>query len=151
MQFSDMPIVDATRNHNKDGNYFSEKANGFLAALNIPMFVSKKDAVEFIESFDPTIDALVQSMEESGAAYSTETILLFGSTLGEAFRIVFGGQWHFSEKQERWVVVCKMKDGSDIEMNIFLKTEKRIVNGMEDSVTYYFQLTKKMIDGERLQ
>ncbi len=138
--------MDETRDKSKDANYFLDYAKRFFVTLKIPMFQEKESALGFVDSLDPTIDLLTDSLKESGYSYSIETILLLGSSLGEAFRLIFNGQWSFSEKQGRWIIAIQTKDGSSMEMNVFRKIENRIINGMEDSILYYYQSTKSLLE-----
>ena len=137
--------MDETRDKSKNANYFIEYAKQFFTTLKISMFQEKEGALGFIDSFDPTMDMLVNSLKNSGYPYSVETILLLGSSLGEAFRSIFNGQWSFSERQGRWVITVQAKNGSIIELNVFRKIENRIINGMEDSILYYYQSTKSLL------
>lgn len=140
--------MNETRDPKQDPQFFSSTAQHFVDQLELPMFKTKEEANGFIRALDNTIDVLVAHMQENNMNYSDSTILNFGSVLGEAFRVVFGGQWKFSEGQNRWVIVTKTKDGSRAEINVFNKLQKRIENGMEDSITYYFQMLQKTLVGE---
>lgn len=112
------------------------------------MFENKEQAGDFIETFDGAVDALVSEMKDMVTTYSDETILLFGSALGEAFRIVFDASWKYSDTQERWVVSRRTFKGDNVDFNVFNKIEKRIENGMDDSIGYYFVVNKKIVSGE---
>jgi len=141
-------VMDETRNKNLNPVFFVEKAQELFRILNNSIFKDKNKAEEFIKSFDIIVDTLIAQMKESGTVYTKETILLFGSSLGEAFCIVFNGNWKYSEKQQRWIISCNTKDGDPAELNVFHKLEKRIENGMEDSISYYFDVNKKLLLGE---
>ena len=106
--------LDQTIDRNLKSDFFTKEASRFFAALNISMFKSREQAGDFIETFDNAIDALVSEMKDMATAYSDETILLFGSALGEAFRIVFDASWKYSDTQERWVVSRKTLKGDNV-------------------------------------
>lgn len=65
-----------------------------------------------------------------------------GAYLGEVLVRSLGGVW--KEEQGRWVVRITLSDGSYGDANVFAKVEKRFVNGMEDSLSYYVASLKKM-------
>lgn len=69
-------------------------------------------------------------------------ILLFGSFLGEAMRHVFGGEW--IETEQGW----GLKINDTVTVFPFAKIKKRFVNGMGDSITYYYQSVKAVLDSE---
>ena len=140
--------LDQTKDESLKPDFFTEEAARFFAALNVPIFKSKEQAGDFIETFDATIDTLVSEMKDMATTYSDETILLFGSALGEALRIVFDASWEYSDAQNRWVISRKTLKGDKVEFNVFRKLKKRIENGMDDSIGYYFVVNKKIISGE---
>ena len=140
--------MEETQDPNKGKDFFLGIAKSFLKLLNLPMITTKEDAEGLIAGFDPMVDELTKSMKETGNLYSSETILLLGSALGEAFILSFGGEWHYSEKQKRWVILAPMKDGTNAELNVFRKVLNRVENGMEDSISFYFESTKKILNGE---
>lgn len=74
-------------------------------------------------------------------------ILTIGSFLGETLNKIWGSRWHYSPSQERWVLFIKSKKGDDLELNIFRKVHNRMLNGEEDSILYWYESAKKMIDG----
>lgn len=137
--------MDETRNPNLSPEFFAEKTKEFFATMNVPSPENAQQAQEFINALDGTINALTAHLRENGLTYSDNTILYFGSPLGEAFGILFNGSWKFSEKQGRWVVECRASNGDEVEINVFRKVEKRIENGMEDSISYYLEGIKKVL------
>jgi len=66
-----------------------------------------------------------------------QVIILFGSYLGEAIRLTLGGEW--AEREGQWFI----KFG-DADINVFNKVHKRLLNGEEDSLGYFYQMLKKM-------
>ena len=66
-------------------------------------------------------------------------VLLFGSFLGEAIINTLGGHWE--KGTQSWGVRI-----GDATMNVFSKVEKRLLNGIEDSISYYYKSTKKMLE-----
>ena len=140
--------MDETRDPNLSSAFFAEKTRDFFAPMDVPNPANAQQAEEFINAIDVTVDALTNHLRETGLTFSDTTILYFGSPLGEALRILFNGAWRFSEKQERWVVECLAKNGGRVEMNVFRKIEKRIENGMEDSISFYLEGIKKIMTAE---
>lgn len=137
--------MDETRDRNLNPAFFAEKTRDFFAPMHVPNPTNAKQAEEFIDAMDVTVDALTDHLRDTGLTYSNTTILYFGSPLGEAFRILFNGIWRFSEKQERWVVECLAKNGDKVEINVFRKIEKRIENGTEDSISFYLEGIKNIM------
>jgi len=69
-------------------------------------------------------------------------LVLFGSFLGEAMRRVFGGEW--VETQQGW----GLKINDTVTVFPFVKIRKRLTNGMQDSITYYYQSVKEVVKRE---
>jgi hypothetical protein len=65
-------------------------------------------------------------------------ILLFGSFLGEAIRHTLGGVW--VEAEQGWGLRV-----GEATIMVFTKIKKRLLNGAEDSISYYYQSTKGML------
>ena len=137
--------MDQTRNPNITPDYFLEQAAECLVTFSLPPFTNPEEAVAFIETADILADALIERMQKDGSTYSEKTILLFGSPIGEAFRRLLGGEWKFSPKQNRWVIAVTLDDGAVAEFNVFNKFEKRLTNGMEDSILYFLQAAPKTL------
>ena len=137
--------MDETRDSNLDPAFFKEKTREFFAPMHVTNPEDAKQAEEFINALDATADVLTAHLRETGLTYSDTTILYFGSPLGEAFRILFNGAWIFSQKQGRWVIKCLAQNGDEIEINVFRKIEKRIENGIEDSISFYLASIKKLM------
>lgn len=137
--------MDSTRNKNTDTNYFHVLAETWLSRFNLPMIKDKPNAEIFVETLDQGLDILIPSIpeKEKEKAFGMY-IMLIGSTLGEMFKIIFNGDWYFSEKQNRWVISVKNKNGEETELNVFNKIEKRFLNGDEDSIKYYYDNIKRI-------
>ncbi|HOX97082.1 MAG TPA: hypothetical protein PL066_01850 [bacterium] len=65
-------------------------------------------------------------------------IVLFGSFLGEAIKQTLGGEWVETEQG------LGIKIG-DATIMVFTKIKKRLLNGMEDSISYYYKNLKRML------
>src|SRR3989344_935545 len=111
--------LDSTMDPNGSPDLFTKKAEEFFTTLNLPLFTDVLQAEVFVRALDGMADTLIMSMQQNDTTYSPETVLLLGSSLGEAFRIVFGGRWLYSEKQGRWVIACKDGGGNPAELNVF--------------------------------
>ncbi|PIR97987.1 MAG: hypothetical protein COT89_01920 [Candidatus Colwellbacteria bacterium CG10_big_fil_rev_8_21_14_0_10_42_22] len=68
-------------------------------------------------------------------------ILLIGSFLGEAIIKTLNGEWE--ETQQGWGIRVK-----NATLMVFSKVKKRLLNGMEDSISFYYTSTKKMLEDD---
>ena len=66
-------------------------------------------------------------------------VIPMGSFLGEVIRVTIGGEW--VNNQQGWGV--KIDDST---MMVFSKVKKRFLNGMGDSISYYYQSLKKILN-----
>jgi hypothetical protein len=95
--------------------------------------------LKFDEESILKLDDLIQSAwPEQPPATLDNVILLFGSFLGEAIKHALGGDW--MKTDQGWCIKI-----GDAEIMVFTKIKKRLLNGMEDSIGYYFQSIKKML------
>ncbi len=69
-------------------------------------------------------------------------VQIIGAYLGEAIVRNLHGQWAGGDG--RWVVELTIPDGSKVQANVFYKTHKRLTNGMEDSLGYYYHMMKQI-------
>ena len=136
--------MDITQDPSINAVVFTQKAKEFFVNNKTPEFTSTVEAGAMISAADPLVDIYVQKLTAEGVTYSDQLILEFGSALGEAYKMLFLGEWNFSPSQERWVILFTSPKGSLYEVNIFNKLRKRFDNGMEDSIQYYFDMLKKM-------
>ncbi|MBP7741112.1 MAG: hypothetical protein KA104_00275 [Candidatus Pacebacteria bacterium] len=140
--------MDQTRNPELSPELFAQRTAQFFETYQLPPFTTVEEAVNFVMVMDTLVDAICDSMKQLEMSYTPETILIFGSPLGEAMRKIFQAVWIFSPAQDRWVLAFETPKGEMMELNVFNKLEKRIDNGMEDSITYFLQGTTKMlVDG----
>jgi hypothetical protein len=140
-----MADMEQTRDPNLTPEFFSNKALEFFTIFNSQPFTDWEGALEFIDAADVLADTIITAMQEGATAYTDDTLVIFGSPLGEAFKILFGGGWHYAEEQERWVIRTKTPERDRMDINVFNKFEKRLVNGMEDSISYYMRGMAKML------
>lgn len=68
-------------------------------------------------------------------------ILLFGSFLGEAIIKNLGGQW--VKVEQGWGIKIE-----DTTLMVFTKVKKRFLNGIEDSISYYYKGVKDMLKND---
>jgi len=128
--------VETTRNKTLNPEYFTEIFTDYFTSLGHEPFASTDDAIQYIYAVDNILNNAAETLDSIDAS----SYVQIGCALGEAFIKVFDGVWFYSEKPQRWVV--RFSNGSDvIEQNVFNKLEKRIQNGMEDSITYSYEAT----------
>ena len=85
------------------------------------------------------LDDMIQTnWPEEPPVQIDDVILLFGSFLGEAIRHTLGGEW--VETEQGWGIEI-----GDATLMVFTKIKKRLLNGMEDSISYYYQSMKEML------
>lgn len=69
-------------------------------------------------------------------------VQIIGAYVGEVIVRNLQGEW--AQADGRWVVEFAIPHGSTANANVFYKTHNRFINGMEDSLGYYYQMMKKM-------
>ncbi|MEW6408352.1 MAG: hypothetical protein AB1465_06730 [Patescibacteria group bacterium] len=85
------------------------------------------------------LDNLIQeAWPDQPPAQLDNVVLLFGSFLGEAIKQTLGGEW--IQTEQGWGIKI-----DDATLMVFTKVKKRLLNGMEDSISYYYQSTKGML------
>jgi|GEM_PF-2359066 len=136
--------MNPTQDPQTDASFFTACAEDWFLNNKTPKFATTHEAIGLIQAADPLVDIYQRQLEEAGATYSDRLILEFGSALGEAFRLLFIGEWKYSASQERWVISFTTPQGSTSEINIFYKLQKRFDNGMVDSVGFLFEGVRKM-------
>lgn len=77
-------------------------------------------------------DIVSRGWPESPPRQLDHVVLLFGSFLGEAIKAVLGGEWFKNEKG--WGIRI-----GKANIMVFTKIQKRFLNGIEDSITHYYQ------------
>lgn len=71
-----------------------------------------------------------------------------GSFLGETVIDTYGGEWFWSEKQERWVVLITTNNKSIIHVNVFRKIEERIERAEGGILTFWWDMLAETINNE---
>jgi len=77
-----------------------------------------------------------------------QMIMLFGSFLGEAFRQLYKGRWEWNDHFNTWGVTFPLPNGNEETVFVFAKAEKRFVNGMEDSLSFFAKVTDLKAKGK---
>ncbi|MBL4644459.1 MAG: hypothetical protein JKX80_01175 [Candidatus Pacebacteria bacterium] len=143
--------MDETRNRNRNHLFFQAQAKKYLEPFGLELFKTRDEAIVFLDHCDDAIEILISNIEKSGSSrdlINSNTALPMASAIAEALRIVFDGRWIFSEAQNRWVVRIILENESIIDMNPFNKFEKRIQNGVEDAIDFYFKSMIRTIKEE---
>ena len=136
------------RDKEQDEMFFRETAGGFLALLKVPIPKNKEEAKTFLTTYDEGVDELKNYTQESGKGYSSHTIVLFGSVLGEALRILWNGVWKFSDKKNRWVMMCSCEKGIQKEVDVFDLVEKSVLGEMKTTIYAYCMSLEKYLQRE---
>jgi hypothetical protein len=88
------------------------------------------------------LDHLIQeAWPEEPPVQIDNVIVLFGSFLGEAIKQTLGGEW--VQTEQGWGIKI-----GDANLMVFTKVKKRLLNGMEDSISYYYQAMKGMLKND---
>lgn len=144
--------MEPTTTASTQPDFFTDSAIEFFTINDIVdyQFYDAETAVTFIYTIDEMIDAFITRIIDDEIPLSALLLLHLGSALGEAYKLIFNGQWYFNENVERWVVQFTMPGGDIFEVNVFSKIMKRFENGDEDLVSYMFD-TIKALFLERLE
>ncbi len=84
-------------------------------------------------------DLIQEAWPDQPPVQIDNVITLFGSFLGEAIIHTLGGEW--VETDQGWGIAI-----GDATLLVFTKIKKRLINGMEDSISYYYQSAKSMLE-----
>jgi len=136
--------MEATHDPATDSALFEAKSNEFFDSYGILRVSDAPTGVGFLSIVDELLEAFAKEIEGQGLFFTDDFVLKLGSAIGESYRHIFVGEWRYSSKQERWVVAFHSPNGSVYEINVFNKLIKRLENGMEDSIGYHYEMTKKM-------
>ena len=130
---------NTTRDPNVDPIFFSSTSDSFIKLMTERM---GRPLIKSIEVFSLLDDALNNCPKENADYMS----VLVGCYVGEFLKEIFVGKWYWSVSQERWVILLQDKNNESIELNVFRKIKNRICNGEEDSLAYWYTMTKNMIE-----
>ncbi len=109
---------------------------------------------DYSEASIALLDPMIEENWGAKPPVQLEAVVqIIGAYIGEVISRNLHGQW-IENNNGRWVVEIIATDGSKMEANVFYKTQKRLTNGMEDSLGYYYQMMKQMqekgMPGERV-
>jgi hypothetical protein len=147
-------IDTITRNKKIDPSVFQSISTAFIKQTDIfggTGFVGSLEEKRIPHIIDLALKDFPQLTEKLNDQTVDDIILNIGSFLGETLLKIYktyGASWKWSDNQERWVIGFKNKKDDYIELNVFYKIEKRIKNGMEDSIEYCCKVWKDMIAGK---
>lgn len=134
--------MDPTRDPKTDPHVFAKTYQDYLDSLT-KGGINIDRPEDLILMIDGSINLLQPKNDQEAGMMMFNSACYVGGNMIK----LFGGYWTWSKNQERWIVALKDKrEGSDIEANVFHKMEKRIVNGMEESISYWYKMMKKMIN-----
>ncbi|PIU98370.1 hypothetical protein COS61_01745 [Candidatus Wolfebacteria bacterium CG03_land_8_20_14_0_80_40_12] len=124
-------------------NQFRQYAqNQFRQYAQIHIDITKKSFgidLGFDEKSILKLDDLIQeAWPDQPPTQIDNVILLFGSFLGEAIKQTLGGEW--VQTEQGWGIKI-----GDATLMVFTKIKKRLLNGIEGSISYYYQITKGML------
>jgi hypothetical protein len=106
-------------------------AENFGKQSGIAPFANTPESIEYLDEFLERQAATVKASEAS----INKFVSLLGAYLGECIIANYGGQWQ--ESPQGVSIAIKTKTQHHI-LQPFHKVYKRISNGMEDSLAFYF-------------
>lgn len=105
-----------------------------------------KENVDYSEESIMRIDDLINKGWPDGPPAMLETtVITFGSYLGEAIRKNLGGQWGYSEEEGYFLENV----GGRAKIFPFAKMAKRFTQGEDESISFYYAGTKRIIEQGR--
>lgn len=127
---------------------FRELSTGFINLMRERMKIDDFVCSEkCLETIDPIIDVLRAKLLEDEQSFLVNSLQI-GSYLGETFIQLFSGAWFYHPEFQRWGVQAIAKNNDQVFLNVFHKIKNRIIKGEEDSITYYYQVNKKIIEDD---
>jgi hypothetical protein len=118
-----------------DQNQFQRYAQIHIDTTKQIMGIELKFDEESILKLD---DLISSAWPDNPPVQLDNVVLTFGSFLGESIRQTLGGEWVQTETS------YGLKIG-DATANVFSKVRKRFLNGMEDSLSYYYLSVRKLL------
>jgi hypothetical protein len=106
-------------------------AEHFGRQSGIEPFACTPESVDYLDQFLERQEEIVQESMES----TYRVVSLLGAYLGECIIAAYGGEWQ--EGPEGPAIVIRSGTGIHV-LQPFQKVYKRIVNGAEDSLGFYF-------------
>ncbi len=124
---------------------FKVFADSLVATMRQELMVGDFDYSEkSLQLIDPIIDTLQSKLAENEEFFLTN-VLRFGCFLGQAMVVLHNGQWVYNPEYQRWGVSVALANSDQAFFNVFNKMKNRILNGMDDSISYYYQLNKEIL------
>lgn len=134
-----------TQNEHQEATAFREYAEIFYNTNQLEMFGTAAEADAVLTAADG-IAGTVKGLGAEGEERDVRMLML-GSIFGEALILALGGSWQYSHPQGRWIVAITANNGEVVELNIFRKLKNFWDNGEEDSICYFYEMTKKLAAG----
>jgi hypothetical protein len=106
-------------------------AEKFGKQSGIEPFAHTQESVAYLDEFLERQQAIVKASEESVNRF----VSLLGAYLGECILATYGGEWQ--ESPQGLAIVIRTKTQFHL-LQPFHKVYKRIVNGNEDNLGFYF-------------
>jgi hypothetical protein len=106
-------------------------AENFGKQSGIEPFAHTPESVEYLDSFLERQDAMVKTSEASVNKF----VGLFGAYLGECIIATYGGEW---QESPQGLAIAIQSRTQHHTLQPFHKVYKRITNGSEDSLGFYF-------------
>jgi hypothetical protein len=122
-----------------------ERSSSFIDAMN-----KSGGEVALDESSILLLDQIIEAsgaIELEGEA-QISMVETFGSFLGEAMVSVLGMEWEQRKEDGQWVISGRADNTDVVTLDPFNKMYKRFKNGEEDSISYFYQMVKKALEGK---
>lgn len=136
--------MQPTREPDINTEFFLAAAQAFFADNGLVAYTDPSEALQFILAVDEIVELYTARLAADEMALPDELVVQIGSALGEAFIMVFGGVWEYVASASRWQVGLVLPSNDSISINVFHKVEKRFENGEEDSISYLFEMIRKV-------
>ncbi len=136
--------MQPTLEYTTNPELFSAVALAFFADNDLTAYTDPSEALQFILAVDEIVELYTARLAADEMALPEELVVQLGSALGEAFIVVFGGVWEYVESIGRWQVGLVLPSNDSISINVFHKLEKRFENGDDDSISYLFEMIRKV-------
>ncbi|OGS51028.1 MAG: hypothetical protein A3K65_02000 [Euryarchaeota archaeon RBG_16_68_12] len=125
-----------------DPKQFAHWADLNIKAARDTMGLDLRYDLESLRKLDAMVDAIGKP-EDLG-----QMVMIIGSFLGETLRRVYGGRWVWDPQWRTWAVLLPKKSGGETGPFPFAKVQKRFLNGMEDSISFFVTVTDGIVRGE---
>ena len=94
------------------------------------------------------LDKIAEKIDKSSEDNLEKAVLVYGAFLGEVIRQLYNGRWEWDDHYKTWGVTFALPGGKEDSAFVFAKVQKRLKNGMDDSVSFLVEVIDQRVKGK---